>query len=247
MVSANVTNDTYAGYKKQTGQGQAERLAGRVGQNRQRWDLQTLTYSDSHSQSHSHSQNITALLEGVASGRVDSWQRLLSSVYQELRVIAHAALRSEAPGRTLQTTDLVHEAYIRLVDDKQCSWQNRRHFFHAAARAVRQILVDKARERKAAKRGAGRRPLSLEAIELPRVPIDDTGDKPLDLEELDRALNKLNGQDEHKRKCSIVELRYFVGLTLEQTARIVGVSLSTVVRDWEFARAWLYREMQRSE
>jgi len=159
--------------------------------------------------------------------------------------MAHKAMNREKPGHTLQTTALVNEAYMRLVRDKKEGWKNRAHFFSVAARAMRRILVDKARSKKAAKRGKG----------LGRVPLDEAqgkGAKPSaegdpfdDLEALDRALEELGSLPDHGRKLTVVELRFFVGLTVEQTAEVLDISPATVKRDFEFTRAWLRRAMSR--
>jgi RNA polymerase sigma factor (TIGR02999 family) len=132
---------------------------------------------------------------------------------------------------------------MRLVQNKDERWQNRRHFFSTAATAMRRILVDEARRRKTAKRGSGRTPVTLDELKL----VDpDSGADPLEnLEALDKALDRLGSQVEHERKCTVVELRFFVGLSLEQTAEVLDVSIATVKRDWEFTRAWLSREMLR--
>ncbi len=189
-------------------------------------------------------EDVTALLSGISAGKEDAWNRLLSVVYRELHAMAHSAMRQERPGHTLQTTALVHEAYMRLVQGHDASFENRAHFFSVAARAMRRILVDRARSRKAVKRGKGEQPLPLDKVE----PGDGQAGAPQnlfeDLDALDRALDKLGEQPAHKRKCTVVELRFFVGLTHEQTADVLGVSMATVARDWEFTRAWLFREMK---
>ncbi len=192
-------------------------------------------------------EDVTALLADVSAGKADAWNRLLAVVYQEFHYLARKAIRKGRPGQTLQTTALVNEAYIRLVKSKEERWQNRAHFFNVASRAMRNILVDAYRRKKAAKRSGGKQPFSLseldgidEALTCPDNPFHDW-------EALDRALDKLGTDERHRRKCTIVELRFFVGLTHEETAEILGVSPVTVKRDWEFTRSWLYREMSEAE
>ncbi len=189
-----------------------------------------------------HPEDVTTLLLGVSAGDENAWNRLLSVVYRELHTMAHSAMKGEPSGHTLQTTALVNEAYLRLVRDRDRGWENRAHFFSVAARAMRRILVDKARMRRAIKRGEGRRPLSLDATGKPLSDCQDLFD---DLEALDRALDKLGAQPAHKRKCTLVELRFFVGLNMNQTAEVLGVSPATAARDWEFTRAWLFREVEK--
>jgi RNA polymerase sigma factor (TIGR02999 family) len=190
-------------------------------------------------------KDVTLLLHAIADGDREGWKKLFSMVYQELHAMAHAAMRKERPDHTLQTTALVHEAYMRLVRDKDERWKNRVHFFSTAASAMRRILVDKARSRRAAKRGGGRDKQPLHEASGLDQRITDITDRFEDLEALDKALNKLSGTDRHRRKCTVVELRFFVGLTLEQTAEALDVSLATIKRDWDFTRAWLLREMRK--
>lgn len=191
-------------------------------------------------------EDITSLLDDISPGNRDAWNRLLSVVYRELHALAHGAMRKARPGQTLQTTALVHEAYLRLVKDKKARWQNRSHFFSVAARAMRQILVDKYRGWKTAKRGLGRDAVPLDeaagfvqAVREREIPYHD-------LVELDQALDRLETRPAHKRKCTIVELRFFVGLSYKEIAEVLGVSLATVVRDWEFTKAWLYQELNKA-
>ncbi len=159
-------------------------------------------------------------------------------VYDELRRLAQSYLNSERAGHTLQGTALVHEAYLRLIDQKQVQWQNRAHFFGLASQMIRRILVDYARGRKAEKRGSGAPKLSLEeALGVP-------GGTELDLVGLDDALKGLAKIDPDQ--CRIVELRFFGGLSIDETAAVVGVSPATVNREWASARAWLFREMSRA-
>jgi RNA polymerase sigma factor (TIGR02999 family) len=157
-------------------------------------------------------------------------------VYDELRDVAHRHLAREAPGHTFATTDLVHEAYQRLVDQRQADWQSRAHFMAIAATAMRRILLQHARDRRAAKRGGGIRPLELG--EAPTfAPAEDDG-----LIALDEALAKLALLD--GRLARVVECRYFGGMTTEETASVLGVSDRTVKRDWRTARAWLYAALE---
>lgn len=178
---------------------------------------------------------VTELLEGAAAGDRDALAALLPLVYDELRRIAARYLRRERPGQTLQATALVHEAYIRLLRDSDLSWQNRPHFLAIAANVMRQILIERARARLAAKRGGGRA----------RVPLRDSlvaGDgTTVDLLALDEALTRLAAADAERAR--VVELRFFGGLTIEETAEAMNVSPATVKRAWTFAKAWLYREI----
>ncbi len=191
--------------------------------------------------------NATGLLLAVSNGAQGSWSKLLAAVYRELHVMAHHVMRRERPGQTLQTTALVHEAYLRLVPGKDARWQNRRHFFGAAARAMRQILAAEARKKKAAKRGKGRRPLSLFDSENAAQPPTLQGLPSEEIDALDRALDKLGADEQNSRLCTVVELRFFVGMTLEETADVLDVSVATVKRDWDFTRAWLHKEMTDDE
>jgi RNA polymerase sigma factor (TIGR02999 family) len=178
---------------------------------------------------------ITSLLARAQERDRQATDELLPLVYEELRQLADRFLAGEKPGATLQPTALVHEAYLRLVGSDRASWENRAHFFGAAARAIRRILVDRARARGAARRGGGR-PLRLDTD----APL--AGPEPsLDVLALDEALAKLASIDAQKAR--VVELRFFGGLSVDETAATLGVSASTVDRDWAFARAWLHRAM----
>jgi RNA polymerase sigma factor (TIGR02999 family) len=179
---------------------------------------------------------ITLLLNDYSNGNKDSLNRLLPVVYKELRKLASRYLRKEYSSRTIQTTELVHEAYMRLFGDSEVSIHNRAHFFGIAANSMRQILVDYARKKSAAKRGGGFTRVSLiEDI----IIIDNDSDKIIIIDE---ALKKLALID--NRLCSIVELRFFTGLSIEETAEVMGISVSTVKREWNIAKAWLYRELE---
>lgn len=185
--------------------------------------------------------DLTALLSGASSGDQDALSALFAIVYDELRQVAAAALRRERPEHTLQPTALVHETFLRLADDAAIWWENRSHFLAIASKVMRRILVEHARGRNAQKRGSGEVKRSLDEIDvpMPSVPID------LDLVMLDEALARLAQLD--ARQARIVELRFFGGLTVEETAAVIGSSPRTVKRDWQVARAWLRREMSRLE
>lgn len=179
---------------------------------------------------------ITRLLEEWAAGRPEPAAELWSVVYQELRRIAGAYMRKERPDHTLQTTALVHEAYLRVFQGKRFRWENRKHFFCAMALAMRRILMDYARERSSEKRGCEWERLSLAA----RLPI--SSHKPEELLTLDDALEQLARLN--PRQAQVVELRFFAGLTGDQTAAMLSVSPETVKLDWRFAKAWLNRRMR---
>jgi RNA polymerase sigma factor (TIGR02999 family) len=183
---------------------------------------------------------ITGLLQELSRGRPDVLERLMPIVYGELRRIAHAQLRGERPGHTLNTTALVHEAYLKLTNLRQVEWRDRAHFFAMAARLMRRILIDYARARKRDKRGGDAVHVPLaDAVDIPgRVAADD-------LLALDEALARLEAHSE--RQCRVVECRCFAGLTLEETAAALGISVATVKRDWTFSRAWLNRELAPSD
>lgn len=183
--------------------------------------------------------NVTALLEDLASGDVGALDRLFPIVYEELRRVAHGQLHRERTGHTLNTTALVHEAYLKLVrHPPDVQWKRRIHFFAVAARAMRQILVNHAKARSRAKRGGDAPQVSLdEAVIMPETRAEE-------LVALDEALHRLEAMNQ--RQSRVVECRYFGGLTIEETAQVLGVSVVTVKRDWTTARAWLYREVRES-
>jgi RNA polymerase sigma factor (TIGR02999 family) len=183
------------------------------------------------------SAKITQLLMEWNQGRNGALQDLLPLVYSELRRLAAQRLRRERPDHTLQPTALVHEAYLRLVDQRQVRWQNRAHFYGFAAHMMRRILVDRARARKTDKRGAGWERVTLIGDKTP------AGTRDVDVLALDDALNRLATLDPQQER--IVELRYFGGLTLEETAEVVGISTATVKREWAIARAWLRAELSK--
>jgi len=177
-------------------------------------------------------QDVTQMLERMRSGDGRAPDELLPIVYDELRRLAHGYMQNERADHTLQATALVHEAYMQLVDWKNVSWQNRAHFFAAAAQMMRKVLVDHAREKNALKRGGGIRTIALdEAVSFPvRTEID--------LISLDDALIELAAFDPQQAR--IVELRFFAGLTIEEVAEALEISDSTVKRDWQIAKAWLF-------
>jgi len=182
------------------------------------------------------SEQITRLLVQWSAGKKTALDQLLPLVYDDLKRLAGAQLRREKTGHTLQSTALVHEAYLRLVDQRQATWQNRVQFFSIASQIIRRILVDHARRRGAEKRGG-------DAV---RVTIDESiaaEQSEFDLLALEDALEKLATMDE--RQSRIVELRFFGGLSIEETGEVLGLSEATVKRDWSMARAWLFRELGR--
>ena len=179
--------------------------------------------------------NITELLAGYSRGDKDALDQLMPIVYEELRRQASRYLRREQVGHTLQTTALIHEAYVRLVDQRNMQWQNRAHFFAIAAQLMRRILVDHARTKKRVKRGGSDIRVSLADADVAAK------DQDLDVVALDEALQRLSHIDEQQSR--VVELRFFSGLTVEETAAVMGISPATVKRDWSMAKAWLHREL----
>lgn len=182
------------------------------------------------------SHDVTQLLLEWSKGNGNALEELLPLVYSELQKIAHRYLSRERSSNTLQTTALVHEAFLKLIDQNRVQWQNRAHFFGVAAQAMRRILVDNARQRLADKRGSGAEKVSFE-----EGIIDVSDEKASNLIELDTALQRLAQMDAQKAK--LVELRYFGGLSIEETAEVLGVSIATVNRQWRLAKAWLYKEI----
>jgi RNA polymerase sigma factor (TIGR02999 family) len=177
----------------------------------------------------------TQLLRAWAGGDQQALEALIPRVYRELRRLAGRCLQNERPGQTLQVTDLVHEAYLHLADVSRLEWQHRNHFFAMSATLMRRILVDRARKRMAAKRG-GR----AEGIDVEQA-LDVASKRPAEIVALDDALNELARMA--PRKARIVELRFFAGLGVQETADVVGVSSDTVMRDWRLAKAWLLKEL----
>ena len=183
-------------------------------------------------------EQVTLLLDAAARGESAAAAELLPLVYDQLRRLAQKQMHGEAPGQTLQPTALVHEAYVRLVGDTELTFQNRAHFFASAARAMRNILVDRARARGRLKRGGDR----------DRVELTDSGQggskEETDLVDLDAALARLEAED--SRKAEVVMLRYFAGLSIEETGAALSLSPATVKNEWTVARAWLRRELDRA-
>jgi len=180
--------------------------------------------------------DITGLLLDWQAGDADAVDRLLPHVYEELRRVAHRQLRSERGDHTLSTTALVHEAYVRLVDQTRVRWVDRSHFFAIASRAMRRVLVDYARQHRAAKRGGEPRPVTLDEAAIAIEGRTET------LIALDESLTRLAVLNE--RLCRVVECRFFGGLTEEETAVVLQVTSRTVRRDWVKAKGWLFQEMQ---
>jgi|SRR5688500_2266138 len=188
------------------------------------------------------SPDVTQLLLGWSAGDRSAGEQLLSAVYAELHRQAARAMRRESADHTLQTTALVHEAYLRLIDQRRVEWRNRAHFFGVAAHLMRRILVDHARRRRAGKRGSGAATVSLDDVHSVRGASSEASR--LDVLVFDDALDRLAALDESQAR--IVELRYFGGLNIEETAEALDVSPATVKREWAIARAWLRRELAAS-
>jgi RNA polymerase sigma factor (TIGR02999 family) len=181
---------------------------------------------------------VTELLSNWNEGDPNALDQLTPAVYDELKRLAAHHMRRERPGHTLQSTAIVHEAWMRLSEQRQVHWRNRSHFFGAAAQVVRRILVDHARGHNAAKRGSGLAQVTLnDALEVPEMSSNQ-------LLALDEALNLLGKFD--AKQARVVELRFFTGLSIEETAEVMGISAATVKREWASARAWLFRELQGS-
>ena len=181
---------------------------------------------------------VTQILQNWSGGDAQAPERLMPFVYEEMRRLARAFLAKERGNHTLQPTALVHEAYARLVDQTRVNWQNRAHFYGIASNMMRRVLIDHARAHATGKRGGGVMHLSIDDVQ---IPIEERAASLLDLDE---ALEKLKEMDE--RKCKIIEMRFFGGLSDEEIAEVLGVSTRTVLRDWKTARLWLYRELTRN-
>jgi RNA polymerase sigma factor (TIGR02999 family) len=179
--------------------------------------------------------DVTGLLLAWRQGSQSAFEELIPIVYDELRRLAHRHVHGERRAHTLQTADLVHETYFRLVDSSRVRWQNRGHFFAVAAQCMRRILVDAARARQSLKRGGDQTRVDLDAA----LTMADAPN--IDLVALDEALNALASVD--ARRGRVVELRFFAGLSVEQTAEVLEVSPETVMRDWKVARAWLFSQL----
>ena len=182
--------------------------------------------------------DVTQILSQIEQGDPSATKDLLAAVYDQLRQMAAAKMAQERPDHTLQATALVHEAYVRLVGSSQAaSWKNRRHFFAAAAEAMRRILVDAARQRNRMKRGGDWQRVGFDLDDLPGLSPDQ------DIAALDQALERFS--QHAPEKAELVKLRFFAGLTIEQAAEILAISTSTADRHWSYARAWLFRELTR--
>ena len=184
------------------------------------------------------STDVTLLLKRYSNGDQNALAELIPQIYDELRRLASSYLRSERVDHTLQTTALVHEAYLRLVDQRQVEWNNRNHFFGVAAQMMRRILVDHARKHVSLKRGGSFARISLEQAAV------FSRERPRELIVVDELLKRLASLD--PQGCRIVELRFFAGLSLEETAEVTGLSTAKVRREWSATKAWLRREMRRS-
>ncbi len=182
---------------------------------------------------------VTRLLQAATAGDPKAAEELLPLVYEELRRLATRRMAKEARGYTLQPTALVHEVWLRLAGDEAARFENRAHFFGAAAEAMRRILIDRARRRLAAKRGGGAVPLDVDEIEIPSPALDDDN-----LLRVNEALEKFAAVD--SRKAELVKLRYFVGMNFEETAAALGIAVPTAKQWWAYARAWLTVEMRGS-
>ena len=183
--------------------------------------------------------DVTRILNAIEGGNAKAANELIPLVYEELRILASQKLSQEKPGQTLQATSLVHEAYLRLVNSEGQNWDNRGHFFKAAAEAMRRILVENARRKNRLKRGGDRERATLQdatiGVETPSV----------DLVALDEALVKLEAED--PIRANVVKIRYFAGLTIEQTAKLINISTATADRHWACARSWLFREISKGD
>ncbi len=182
---------------------------------------------------------VTRILEAIERGNVGAANELLPLVYDQLRREAQRRMASERSDHTLQATALVHEVYLRLVGDRQVPWQNRAHFYAAAAEAMRRILIEEARRKKAACHGGGRKRVDL------RDSVIATDDETVDLEALSAALDRLHAED--PQKATLVKLRYFTGMTIPQTAEALGVSHATVERWWTYSRLRIFQWMRDSD
>ena len=184
-------------------------------------------------------KQVTSILNAIAQGNDEAAGQLLPLVYEELRKLASIKMVNEPPGQTLQPTALVHEAWLRLIGtDGQAQFQNRAHFFGAAAEAMRRILIDNARRKRALRHGGGQQRLNIEDVDVATAASDD------ELLALNDALDKLAAKD--TQKAELVKLRYFAGMSFEEAAEVLGISIPTANRWWAFARAWLFKEINVS-
>jgi RNA polymerase sigma factor (TIGR02999 family) len=182
--------------------------------------------------------DVTRILNSIQSGDSKAAGELLPLVYEELRRLAAYRMAQETPGQTLQPTALVHEAWLRLTGNENIRWDGRAHFFGAAAEAMRRILIDNSRRKHAARHGGGQHRLDIQDIE---IPAELKGDD--ELLAVNEALDKFAAQN--PEKAELVKLRYFVGLTIEEAAELLGISVATAKRQWTYSRAWLFREIER--
>jgi len=187
---------------------------------------------------HKSAPRITELLYEWGDGNAQAMDELLPLIYDDLRRRAAGYLRDERPNHTLQTTALVHEAFLKLADQRRVEWKNRGHFFAIAAQAMRRILVDHAKNRHRAKRGG-----SAEDLPLEEALLLAAGENGIDIAALDEAMSRLSEFDPQQEK--LVELRYFGGLSLDETAKELNISRATAAREWQVAKAWLHRELTR--
>lgn len=183
--------------------------------------------------------DFTHMLDRVQEGDSQAAGELLRSVYAELRKLAAVKMAKETPGQTLQPTALVHEAWLRLLGSEDQKWNGRSHFFGAAAEAMRRILIENARRKRAARHGGGQDRLNIDELEIAGPANDD------ELLSVNEALEKLAARD--RQKAELVKLRYFVGLTTEEAAEVLGISVPTADRWWNFSRAWLFEEIERGQ
>jgi RNA polymerase sigma factor (TIGR02999 family) len=183
--------------------------------------------------------DVTRILNAAGKGDAKAADELLPLVYQELRKLAASKMSNEVPGQTLQPTALVHEAWLRLTGNENQVWNGRAHFFGAAAEAMRRILIENARRKRAARHGGGQARLDIAELEIAAMAKDD------ELLAVHDALEKLATRD--KQKAELVKLRYFVGLTTEEAAEVLGISVPTADRWWNFSRAWLFEEIEREQ
>jgi len=186
-------------------------------------------------------RDISILLNAVERGENEAWAKLIPTVYQELKILARSTLRKERPGHTLQATALVHELFLRLIKRKDANWSNRVHFYRAATMALNWILLDHARK-KGRRLGSGQ--IVVFSIDANCEPADPGGYSER-LKLLDLALKRLDSDSRLSRKCQVVNMRFFMGMTNREIAEELGVSLNTVKNDWVYAKAWLLREIEK--
>lgn len=189
-------------------------------------------------------KEVAQLLDAISKGDINAKKKLFALLYGDLHAMAHKVMRREAPNITMQTTALVHETFMSLVKNEKGIWKNQGHFYSIAARAMRYILVDEARKRKASKRKGDRRITSFEQLEASRSEILSSIRSFNHIEALNDAFERLSEHD--PRKCAIVELRFFAGLTIDKTAEVLGISEATVKRSWEATREWLRKELKQA-